>query len=129
MFLIPKFKDSNQSKIFSHSSSYFNINGKEEFEESSEFKNYKNGKLNNIMEKKIHKINNQEKKLEVTGKNEKNKHYYVTISDKNNNKQFLVPLSILIFIKNNFNQISYQQIESILKIFNVNKKIIKTKKK
>jgi hypothetical protein len=128
MFIIPMMNAS--SRIISHSTHYSNINGNKKINTTDILKDYKNGKLETIIEKKTNKDKQNKKFLEIVGKKKENGHYLVKLSDKKNTKSYLIPRAILVFIQGYFNQMNFKQLQNLLKVFHLpEKKKKKSKKK
>ena len=129
MFIIPNDISNNRSRVISNSSQYSNINGNKKINTTNIFKDYKNGQLETIIEKKINKDNRNEKFLEIVGQKKENGHYLVKLSDKKNTKSYLIPEAILVFIQGYFNQMNFKQLQGLLKVFHLPEKKKKTKSK
>jgi len=120
MFLIPNLRNNNESRVFSHSTHYTNINGTEKINTTNLFRDYRNGHLDNIVEKKIKIDNKKKSSLEIIGKHKENDHYLIKINDKKNAKTYLVPRAILVFIQSYFLQLNFKQLQKLLKVFDIN---------
>lgn len=128
MLLIPNLRNNNESKVFSHSTHYSNINGDEKINTTNILRDYRNGHLDNIVEKKTKIDNKNESSLEIVGKHNENGHYLIKINDKKNAKTYLVPKAILAFIQSYFLQLNFKQLQKLLKVFDISKKNMKSTK-